>query len=117
MEDIRLLQAENTIGGEVLVDNQRKLNAGLCSKGASVFHAAEADRDNAGTPRFDLRLMRAQLRDVLTAENSTPVAQEDDDRWLLRPKLAQADDLAVNVRQFKRSEPAAEGLRHRHIFR
>lgn len=117
MEDVRLFQPKAAIRREVLVHEQREINAGLLAEGARVLHASEADRDNAGTMLFDLRFMRAQLRDVLPAEDSTPVAQKNDDRRLFSPELAQSDSVAVNIRQLEGSELATERLRHPNILR
>jgi hypothetical protein len=41
--------------------------------------------------------MFAQLRDVLTAEDSTVMPQEDDHRRLLRPKRPQPQLLPISV--------------------
>jgi len=79
MEDVGLVQAESAIGSALLVDKQWEVNAGFSAKRARVFHPTKADGDNARTPRRDLLFMRAQLRDVLTAEDSTPVTQEGND--------------------------------------
>ena len=83
MEEVGLLQAKSAIACERFVNQKRKINTSLLSKRARIFSTAESDRDNARTPRRDLLFMRAQLRDVLTAEDSAPMTKEDDDRRLL----------------------------------
>jgi hypothetical protein len=44
--------------------------------------------------------MSAQLRDVLAAEDSTPMTQESNNRRLLGPERTEKVGLAVDVRQF-----------------
>ena len=61
--------------------------------------------------------MRAQLRDVFAAEDSTPVAQEYDDCGLFCPGFAEAQLVAIDIGQLQRSKPAAEGVGHRCILR
>jgi hypothetical protein len=117
MKDVCLLQAENTIAGEIVVNQQREINAGLFPEVARILHPAQSDRNHACASILYLLFPRAQLRHVLTAEDSAPVPQEDDDCRLLRPEPAQADHLAVDIRQFKRGESAAERVRHCDIVR
>src|SRR6185312_2140011 len=52
--------------------------------------------------------MVAQLRNVLTAEDSTPVAQEDDHCRPVRPERAQLDLIAGRVRQRDGSQVRAD---------
>ena len=85
MEDVRLLQAKAPIGQEVLVDHKREIDTGLGAKRPRVLHAPKPNSDHAPAARLDLRFVRAQLRDVFAAENSTPVPQEGNHRRLLRP--------------------------------
>ena len=54
MEDVRLLQAEDTVSLAFLVDEQREINAGVFAEGARVFHAAQSDSDKASAPGRDL---------------------------------------------------------------
>ena len=116
MEDVGLLQPESAIGFELLVDEKWEVDAGLAAKGARIVHTAEADREQASAPGLDLCLMRAQLRDVLTAEDSTPVAQENHHRRLLCPDLTETNAVAIDVGQLQRSKPAAESVGHRDIL-
>jgi len=54
----------------------------------------------------------AQLRDVLTAKNSSIVAKKNDDRRLALPQRSQANLLAKSVGKNEVSEPLAESLQH-----
>jgi hypothetical protein len=52
--------------------------------------------------------MLAQLRDMLAAEDSTVVAQENDHSRAIGPQRTQANGSAVGVRQCKSGQFAAE---------
>jgi hypothetical protein len=56
--------------------------------------------------------MCAQLRDVLTAENSSIVPQKDNHRRLARPQIAQPCLLSVGIRQDNFGKLAAEWFTH-----
>ena len=56
--------------------------------------------------------MRAQLRDVLAAEDSTVVAQENKHRRLPDPKRTEPDFFAIYVRQGNHGKAAIEGGLH-----
>lgn len=88
MEDVGLLQAEGPVALEGVVDEQGKINATFGAEGTRILHTPEPDGESARPSRLDLRFMRAQLRDVLAAEDSAPMAQENDDRRLFRPETA-----------------------------
>lgn len=60
--------------------------------------------------------MRAQLRDVLTAENSTVVAKEDHRSRVIGPQRPQAESIAVNIRKRNTGQFAAERISHGEIL-
>ncbi len=88
MQDVAFLQAKPTVREKILVNEHREIDCGFRSEGSRVLHAAQSDRDYARAPPLDLRFVLAQLRDVLAAEDSTPMPQECDHRDLLRPRAA-----------------------------
>ncbi|RUA03893.1 MAG: hypothetical protein DSY88_04460 [Candidatus Poseidoniales archaeon] len=58
--------------------------------------------------------MIAQLRDMLAAEDSSIVAQEDEHRGSFFPQGPKADCLAVWIREFNGGEGGGVGgIRHR----
>ena len=63
------------------------------------MHVAKADcrQHAAGFP--NLVLMLAQLRDILTAEDSPVVSQEDNDSGVLLPQRAETNFTAASFRQ------------------
>jgi hypothetical protein len=58
----------------------------------------------------------AQLRDVLAAEDSAVVTQEDNHRWLAEPQGAQPDFPTVGIRKRDQSKAAIEGVHAQHSF-
>ena len=58
---------------------------------------AEADRRDIRATRFDFGLALAQLRDVLTAENSAVVAKENNDGRLRLPQRAEPDGTPASI--------------------
>ena len=66
------------VGDAIGIHEQRKRDPGLIAKGAGVREVTEAHGREARSGPVELALMVAQLRDVLAAEDSTVVAQEDD---------------------------------------
>jgi len=54
----------------------------------------------------------AQLRDVLAAENSAVVTEEDDYRWTLTPKRSELNQAVGRFRQEDRRQARAEIISH-----
>jgi hypothetical protein len=77
-----------------------------------VGRVTEADGRQGGAGRSKLRFVLAQLRDVLAAEDSAIVPEEDDDRRLLRPQEAEPDLPAFRVREADRGQSLRQVQRH-----
>lgn len=97
VEDVRFAQPRCLVHRAGFVDQQREGDAGLLAEMAGIVGAAQSDRDYIGTFFPEPGFVVAQLRDVLAAEDSTPVAQKDHRRWPVRPQGTQADGAAVGV--------------------
>lgn len=78
MKQVRLFEFDRPIGLALVVDQQGEGDAGLFAKVARVADIAQADSDKLGAFLPELLLVLAQLRDMLTAENSTVVTEKDD---------------------------------------
>jgi len=75
----------------------------------------EADGSEARALLPEGRLVLAQLRDVLAAEDSAVVTEEDHDRGAVGPERAESDYAAVAIGEDDRRKGAAErGLRVGH---
>ena len=96
------------IGEPLLVHQQRERNAGLFPELTGIFPIAQADCRQSRSVLTKRRFTLAQLRDVLAAEDSAVVPQEDDHCRLLVPKGTQPDFVPVRIRQNDAGERRAE---------
>jgi hypothetical protein len=86
VEKVRTPQFGSAVGGAVRIDQKRKRDASFFAEYPRIAKIAHADRCDLRATRFDFGFMLAQLRDVLAAEDSAVVAQENDDGWLRLPQ-------------------------------
>jgi hypothetical protein len=112
MQQIGFAESGGTIGLAIGVDEQRKGDASLVAEAARVIGVAEPDGGESGAASAESRFVFAQLRDMLPAEDSTIMAQEDDHRRAAGPQGAELDGMAVGVGQGDRRQFAAEGGFH-----
>ena len=77
MQQIRIVQAGGTVRLALLIDQQRKRDAGFLAEQTRVVSVAESDSRQVGAALAKVLFMFAQLRDVLAAKDSTIVAEED----------------------------------------
>jgi hypothetical protein len=92
------VQTGGAVSHALLVYQKRETDAGLLSKEPSVNPVAEAHGSQAGSPILERFLVFAQLRDMLAAEESAVVPEENEDRRLLLPKRAEPHFPAVDIR-------------------
>lgn len=107
-----IAQLDGLVGLPLFVDQQGKLDSVLFPE---VFCVAEITQPDGGQPgalfaKFVFK--RAHLRDMLGAEDSSVVAQKHDDGRRVRPQRAQANLVAVHIRERDSRELAAEGVAH-----
>lgn len=108
MQDGRTLKICGSVRLPLFVNQQRKSYAGLVTKGSRIGQIAQS---NGGQACFLVRkrlLVIAQLRDVLTAENSPVMPKEDNYRRPTLPQRAQSDRVLLAVRQNDLREPRAK---------
>lgn len=116
MQQRCFLQPHSPIGFALFVNQKWKGDSSLFAESTGIVSIA---KPNCGEPCsfvFELLYVLAQLRDVLTAENSTPVAKEHQDCRLVGPKRAELDLFAVNIGQNNAGQLAAVGITHGHTF-
>ena len=99
MEQVCRFQFGGVVGDAVGIDQQRERDARLFTKQAGVVQIAQSDRGQRGSGLFDFRLVLAQLRDMLAAEDSAVVPQKNNDGWVLFPQRAEADIRAACLGQ------------------
>ncbi len=71
------MKTRGSIGCATLVYQEWKRDAGLFTKQTSVVAIPQTDGCQVRARFFELGLMVTQLRDVLTAEDSTEMAEKD----------------------------------------
>ena len=117
MQKVRVAQTGRMIRQALLVDEQREPNARIVPEQPRVGCVAQSDGRQVGAPLVESLLMFAQLRDVLTAENSTVVGQKDHYRRLPLPKRTQPDRLSVRIGQYDRCKRFGNHLQKVYCFR
>lgn len=88
MEQVCDAKAQGLVRLAFFVDEQREFDLGVFAELAGVGCIAQTDRDKLGAFLFEGVLVLAQLRDVLTAEDSAIVAEKNDDRRIAGPQTA-----------------------------
>jgi len=81
----------------LFVDEERELDFGVFAELASVGCVSQADGHKPGAFFSESIFVRAQLRDVLTAEDSTVVAEEDNGGETAGPQAAQLYGLSIQI--------------------
>lgn len=97
MKQVSALQFGGAVGGALCINQKRKRDAGLFAEETRVAEIAHPDRREISSTRIDFGLMLAQLRDVLAAEHSAVMAQENDDGRLRLPQRAEAHGTLVGI--------------------
>src|SRR5260370_6035201 len=103
------------MGLAVLGDQQREADVSFFAELAGVIAIAESDGGQACSTFLELALVFAQLRDMLAAENSAVVAEEDDHGRMIFPQRAQQHRTAICIGQRDSRERLAERLRHGYL--
>ena len=106
------LEFHGAVGFPPFVHQQRKCDPRFRAESLRILAVAESHRRQGGSALPESGFARAQLRDVLAAEDSTVVAQEDDDRRLMEPERAEAKLAAVRVGQLDHCQSAVERALH-----
>ncbi len=92
-----LLEADRTVSPPLVVDQQRESDAGVLLERPCITGIAEPDRGEPGSGPDDLFFVVTQLRDMLAAEDSTVVTEEDQNSRPLLPQRTESDLLTVRV--------------------
>lgn len=112
MKQGSVLQLNGFVGFTFFVNQQRKIDAGFFPKELGVAHVTQPNGSQARALLAKLFFMRAQLRDVLAAENSTVVAKEHHRSRAVGPQRSQAESIAVNIGKRNIGQFAAERFSH-----
>src|SRR5206468_3722704 len=109
-------QAGGAVGQALLVHQQREGDPGLLAEGARVGAVPEPHRGEPRPGRAKLVLVRAQLRDVLAAEDSAVVAQEDEHPRPGLPERAEPHRVPVGVGKRRLREGGGQRGAHDRTF-
>ena len=108
VKQISRFQGRGSVGFAFSIHQQGKRDTCLITKQAGITHITESHSCQSESRVAEVVLVFAQLRDVLAAEDSAPVAQKDHRRRPFSPERAQLHGLAVNIRKRNVSDGAAE---------
>ena len=110
VEEVTLPEARGFVGVALFIDEQGEGDPRLLAEEASVVGVTQTDSGEGGAGFLDLLLVIAQLRNMVAAEDSPVVAQEDQHCGSVFPQGTQADCLAVGIREFNGGEGGAQGV-------
>lgn len=113
VKNIRRLQLQRVVRLLLVINQKWKRDPRLFPKHFCILRIPKTDRRQCRSLPPNLMLMRAQLRDVFPAENSTVVSQENHHRRLRRPQRPQPDLPSIRIRQHKHRQPAAQRFTHK----
>jgi hypothetical protein len=86
MQQVRGFQSRGSISQPLLVDQQGKRDPGFLAEKPRVLAVPQSDGGQCGALFLEGFLVLAQLRDMLTAENSAIVSQKYEHRRTARPQ-------------------------------
>lgn len=112
MKEVCLLECKRLVGLALIVNEERERDPCLFAEMAGVADVSEANCHQFDAALTELLLIVTQLRDVLAAENSTVVTQENDDRRRVGPQRAETNGVPIHIGQSDLSKLAAIAIRH-----
>ena len=112
MKKTGLFQFEGAVCFATLVDQQRKLDPSFFAEGLCILRITQAYCGQVRSLVAKCRFKFAQLRNVLAAEDSTVMTQEDQHHWLLGPQRAESNRMAIAIGQGDICQAAAIGVIH-----
>ena len=107
-----MAQPNSLVRFTLVVDQQWKLDTSFLAEESGIAGIAQSNHGKMRALLLEVSFKFAQLRDMLSAENSTVVTKEDHHS---RPRLPQGAEprwLAIGVRKRDSRQFAAERLRH-----
>jgi hypothetical protein len=105
-------QPHSLIGLAFVIDKERKMDTSLLAEKFGITGVAQADDSQMSAFTFELGFKFAQLRDVLSAEDSTIVPKKDHHGRPRFPQGSETSRLAIGVWESYSGELAAQRFRH-----
>jgi len=112
VKESSLTQPNSFIGLAFVIDEKRKLDAGFLTEKPGIAGVAQSDDSKMSAFLLELGFKFAQLRDVLSAKDSTVVPKEDQHGRSRLPQRPETRGLAVDVGECYSSQLAAERFAH-----
>ncbi len=114
MQQVRGFQSRGSISQPLLVDQQGKRDPRFLAEKSRVLAVPQSDGGQPGPGSLFLEgfLVLAQLRDMLTAENSAIVSQKYDDRRTARPQRPENYFPSIAIWKSDLRQPGAKRLFH-----
>lgn len=112
MKEGSLTQSYSFIGLAFVIDEKRKLDAGFLAEKLGIAGVAQPNNSKMSAFLLELGFKFAQLRDVLSAKDSTVVSKENHHGRLRLPQRSETRWLAVDVGKGYSSQLAAERFAH-----
>jgi hypothetical protein len=100
MQQVGFPQPNSAVSAALLIDEQREPDFGFLPEKTRIVAVSQPYGSQARPFLFEFVLMFTQLRNVLTAENSTIVAKKDDDGRPAFPQRPKSDFAPVSIRQY-----------------
>jgi len=101
-------QANSLIRFALVIDQEWKLDAGSLAEEPGITGIAQSNYGEMSAFLLKLGFKFAQLRDVLSAEDSTVMTKEDHHGRPTLPQGAKASRLAIGIRKCDSGQLAAE---------
>ena len=108
VEQGSVAQANSLIRFAFVIDQERELDAGFLAEEPGIAGIAQANHGQMSAFLLELSFKFAQLRDVLSAEDSTVMTEKDHHGRSALPQGTQPRRLAIGIRQRDSSQLAAE---------
>ncbi len=112
MEDVGLLQLQRAIGFAIFIHQQGKLDVGFVAEEGGVLKVTQTDSGQRGSFFAELLFIFAQLRDVLSAEDSAIMPKEHHHGGAGAPQRSQLHRAFIHVRQRDFGKSAAVRFSH-----
>ena len=113
VQEVRFPQARCTIRRALIVDQKREGDASFSAELAGILGVAQTYGRQVRSLVFEGFLVVAQLRDMLAAEDSSVVPQENQNGGPTLPKRAEPDLAHISIRQYDAGQRLAERAGHR----
>lgn len=108
VEQGSVAQADSLIRFALVIDQERKLDASSLAEELGITGIAQSNYGETCAFLLKFSFKFAQLRDVLSAEDSTVMTKEDHHGRPSLPQGAEASRLAIGVRECDSCQLAAE---------